>query len=179
MTHHRIQMLLSAYLDNELNAEERETVDRHLSTCSECREILTDFQQHDQWVADLPEPLDVWESVQEQIQNRSSGQPQTESRPIRIPFWRRFVFRPVPLGIGGLVAACLVVALISFFNPTEEFYEIPLDDYLAAHTEYTSLNPMRSNTGMDSFSIAQESNTGKTEDEFNLTQFLIDAHTGD
>ncbi len=47
-------MLLSAYLDGELSAAERRTVEAHLGTCDRCRALLADLRQVKKLVAELP-----------------------------------------------------------------------------------------------------------------------------
>jgi len=49
-----LEALLSAYLDGELSAKERQTVEAHLAGCSRCRELLADLQRVKDLVAALP-----------------------------------------------------------------------------------------------------------------------------
>ena len=49
-----IRGLLSAYLDDQLSASERQSVSAHLATCTECRAILSDYYRFDALLARLP-----------------------------------------------------------------------------------------------------------------------------
>lgn len=49
-----IRGLLSAYLDDQLSASERQSVSAHLDTCLECGAILFDYYRFDALLAQLP-----------------------------------------------------------------------------------------------------------------------------
>lgn len=49
-----LEALLSAYLDGELSAKERQTVELHLASCNRCRELLADLERVKYLVAALP-----------------------------------------------------------------------------------------------------------------------------
>lgn len=44
------ELLLNAYLDNELNEVERQRVQRHLDTCAACQNRLAALQHADDWI---------------------------------------------------------------------------------------------------------------------------------
>ena len=44
MNHHKLQLLLSAFVDDELLADERAEVEQHLVHCSECRQSVVEMQ---------------------------------------------------------------------------------------------------------------------------------------
>ncbi len=48
------EVLLSAYLDGELDAEERRQVEAHLAACGRCRELLSDLRRVKGLVGGLP-----------------------------------------------------------------------------------------------------------------------------
>lgn len=50
----QVEDLLSAYLDNALNSEERRAVAVHLHQCSRCSSILADFRRFDALLSELP-----------------------------------------------------------------------------------------------------------------------------
>lgn len=52
--HQDFQERLSAYLDGELTAQERDAVERHLSTCQACQWDLETLSQTVQWTRELP-----------------------------------------------------------------------------------------------------------------------------
>lgn len=49
-----IRGLLSAYLDDQLSASERQSVNAHLDICIECSAILSDYYRFDALLARLP-----------------------------------------------------------------------------------------------------------------------------
>ena len=44
MNHHKLQELISSFIDDELLPEERSEVERHILKCEECRQTLTELQ---------------------------------------------------------------------------------------------------------------------------------------
>ncbi len=105
---------LSAYLDEELHADERQALEAHLTECPACRSDLNRLRQVTQWAAGYPGTpprADVWRAVHEEIRRRGSS----HLTPIGVA-WRRERMRiSVPLalaaslaflavGIGGWVA---------------------------------------------------------------------------
>ena len=146
MKHRRIQKLLSAYLDDELSPREHEKVEMHLRMCDECTEVLSDFDQNSQWVADLrqPTPPGIWEAVQEGIMR----EPPIKNRDRFSHLWRRWFFRPVPAAVGTFVTVCLMVALI-YFNVNRNSFDDPLDFYVMIHTEYATYSLLTEDTIVD------------------------------
>jgi anti-sigma factor RsiW len=61
---------LSEYIDDELTDGERESLERHLSTCAECRQGLAELQAVVRHAATLPPrvpALDLWPGVEQRI----------------------------------------------------------------------------------------------------------------
>ena len=61
---------LSAYLDEELNADERQALEAHLTECSACRSDVHRLRQVTQWAVSYPGTpprADVWRAVREEI----------------------------------------------------------------------------------------------------------------
>ena len=54
MSCEHVRDLLSAYLDNQLTAIERQNVASHLALCAECSTILADYRRFDALLAHLP-----------------------------------------------------------------------------------------------------------------------------
>ncbi|MCZ6678190.1 MAG: zf-HC2 domain-containing protein [Candidatus Poribacteria bacterium] len=172
MNHRRIQNQLSAYLDSELNPEERAVVEAHLSICDACAQMMGDFQQNRQWIAALEHEVPpIADRVLAQLPDRG---------PVRRQFFpsfdelRRWVFRPSTGAAAAAVTVCLIVAFI-YFNPTRP-PEDALDLYLTVHTEHVAYNPLRSNVTADS--LGEDMKTPDTTAEDN-TDFLLEVHLGD
>lgn len=177
MVHCRIQNQLSAYLDNELSAEEHAVVGAHLSSCDECVEMLADFQQNRQWVAALGhrEPP-IADLVFPQLPDR--GPIRRKFLPSIDDLWNwsfRFRWaRPATGSIFALVGACLILAFI-YFKPTQA-PEDSLDLYFTMHAEHSVYNPSQSNTD-GSFVAANPKTPGTTvEDD---TDFLLEVYLGE
>ena len=176
--HTRIQNQLSAYLDDELNPEQRTIVETHLGECHECAEILADFQQNRQSIGALThEAPPIADLVLPQLADRG---------PVRPKFFPTFgelwdwVSRPAISGVGALAMVGLVVALV-YFNlmmpSSQDTYTAdPLDFYLAVHTEDTAYNPLHSYAVTDSF--GEDTNIQDTTIEDN-TDLLLEVHLGD
>jgi hypothetical protein len=61
---------LSEYLDDELEQNERETLDAHLATCAECRTALADLRRvvgRAQALDDQPPERDLWPAIARRI----------------------------------------------------------------------------------------------------------------
>lgn len=87
--------LLSAYMDDECNAKERELVEQHLAQCAECREELHILKAEAAWVAQLAEPIP--EGVHASIMARVGAERPVKKR-IRLPV----------RALAATVAACAV-----------------------------------------------------------------------
>lgn len=80
-----VNKLLSAYLDDEVNPEERKLIEDHLSKCEKCREELrlltstreTLRQALSAKAAIVEPPIQVWNGIRQRIESKSS-------------FWERF-----------------------------------------------------------------------------------------
>ena len=177
MGHRRIQNQLSAYLDNELSAEEHAVIGAHLSSCDECVEMLADFQQNRQWVVALEhrEPP-IADLVLPRLPDR--GTVRHKFLPNIDQFWsgpfRSRFARPATGSIFALVGACLILAFI-YFKPTQA-PEDSLDLYFTVHAEHSVYNPSQSDAN-DRFVAANPKTPGTTvEDD---TDFLLEVYLGD
>ena len=107
-----IELLLTAYVDNELSAEQRRKVTQHLAHCSDCREIVQDLENTNQilhlaFSGEQEPDVDlsgVWEEIESQLDFRAS-------------VWKRLkegIGRPVvwiPTAFAATAAALLIFLL--------------------------------------------------------------------
>lgn len=108
MTHVRLERQLSAYLDNELTAEEGQEVRAHLEVCAACREELVRLQQVKRLLARLPEvapPETLWTSLRTRVQEALRPQRRDLVKIVRAAFRRPVV---------AVAAAALAIALVAF-----------------------------------------------------------------
>lgn len=94
--HQYVEEQLSAYLDGELSARERQAVERHLATCQACRWNLNTLRQTVQWTSQLPA-----------VRVPRSFTIPVPAQPVRAARRSRFV--------PALQAATALVALLLFF----------------------------------------------------------------
>jgi anti-sigma factor RsiW len=114
---------ISAFLDGELNDQERGRVDKHLSACHLCQSELASLRHFKRLLSTAPRrtlPADVALSL--------------EHRLIRSTPWTS-LRRVVPIGATA-VAAILVG--IFWVNRILSADELPLEPLLAAHTRYSA-----------------------------------------
>lgn len=107
MTHVAASQRLSAYLDDELSAGERRSVDAHLRTCATCRRDLADLQRVKALLGALPEvepPAGLFADVRRQL-----------DRPVSVigPVgdWLRAAFRRPAVAAAAALLAVLLIAL--------------------------------------------------------------------
>lgn len=180
MKHSQIQNQLSAYFDDSLSPRDCERVEGHLRTCNECAEILSDFKQNGEWIADLRRPQSstegIWAAIQGQIADGSQKQAKHTFHPDLGYIWRRWIFRPASAGIGTLATVCLVLALV-YLNPTQQPLEDALDLYLMVHAEYATQNPLTPDIVADSFVITDSSDEESSDDAFlDDTEVVLDTY---
>jgi len=67
------EFILTDYLDNEVNADQRKSVDDHVSSCHVCHEFLINAQKSViEPLEDLPKaevPGEIWQNIKEEISN--------------------------------------------------------------------------------------------------------------
>jgi anti-sigma-K factor RskA len=100
---------LSQYIDGELTAVERGRVERHLSSCSECGQLVEGLRAvvgAAQAIQDAPPASDLWPQIASRLEPRDRAPRVVALDPRRGP--RRFSF-----SIPQLAAASLAVALLS------------------------------------------------------------------
>jgi hypothetical protein len=104
-THQEVQDRLSEYVDGELDAMERETVEAHLANCEACRTITDGLRQVVRRAGRLEDSLpqaDLWPGVTERIRAPA---------PEALPFRR--VPRTFSFTLPQLVAAGLALMVLS------------------------------------------------------------------
>lgn len=100
--------LLSAYMDNILDAPVRESLERHLSQCAGCREELEEIREmvkHVGFLKSLETPPDFLGSLHERIRTEKAGS--------KLKKTARFLFFPlqvkIPLEIVGFAAVAVII----------------------------------------------------------------------
>jgi len=99
---------LIAYLKDELPRPSRETVERHLEGCAECRAALADFRTLLASVARHPAPVPTlaWPRYRAELRHRL----ELEAGRRRWSWWRR----PFPIAVSaGLAAAVLALVILA------------------------------------------------------------------
>lgn len=108
----RIEELLSPYLEDELNPEEKRAVESHLRTCPSCAGLLSLLKETKESLADFPE-IDVSESLFERLSTIP-----TRKKRLRISL--DFLLRPSLQPV--LAGAMVLLMMISFylFHPNRD-----------------------------------------------------------
>jgi predicted anti-sigma-YlaC factor YlaD len=100
-----MEELLSPYLENELDAQQKQAVHAHLQVCPDCSQLLADMQETCEALANFPE-LDLSQEFIEQLQIM----PQKRKRfRLSFDFFLRPSLQPV------LAAVTIFLTLLSFY----------------------------------------------------------------
>ena len=108
MSHARLERALSAFLDNELTADDAQQVRAHLATCARCREDLARLQRVKRLLGALPErtpPAQLWDDVRQHLETQPSGVAAGVIQTVRQSFRRPVL---------AAAAAAFVLILIAF-----------------------------------------------------------------
>jgi predicted anti-sigma-YlaC factor YlaD len=73
MEHEKIKELVSSYLDNELSAEQRRLVEKHIENCSECRREYGEMARFEEVMRKMrlkQPPREAWEVYSQSVYNR-------------------------------------------------------------------------------------------------------------
>jgi predicted anti-sigma-YlaC factor YlaD len=146
MDHDRIKELISSYLDNELDEEQRRLVEEHIEQCPECRKEYSETAKFEEVMRKMSlkqPPREAWEVYSESVYNRVErgigwillsigamiilffGGYQIVKGFIQDPTIPLVVKAGILLGLGGGVI--LVVSLVRervFVNKRERYKEI-------------------------------------------------------
>jgi anti-sigma-K factor RskA len=105
------RQLLSVYLDGELPSPWKEKMERHLASCSQCRETLDAWRKLSVSLGETPDTGEAQERVWERL-GASAGQAGcrvSRRKPAPASIWRRSV--PLPF-TAALAAAAAVLAIV-------------------------------------------------------------------
>jgi len=101
----QIEEFLSPYLEDELNPEEKRTIEEHLKTCPNCSLLLSSLKETRESLVDLPQL-----EVSQTLLTRLYSIPQKKKRySLGLDFFLRPALQPV------LAAATIVLTLFSFY----------------------------------------------------------------
>lgn len=180
--HAQIQDEVSAYLDNELAPADRERLEVHLQSCSDCTEMLSAFQQNGERlkVAMHPAPASIQEGVMTKIrQQAAKTQQQATPVPSRLKQWipdvGRWFFRPITAGATGVLTLVLILGAL-YFYPTESEYEETLDFYFGIHAEQLTDSTLESNIGSSSLENVTPSEDAVSTETTDDTELFLDLY---
>jgi hypothetical protein len=108
---------LSAYLDGDLDARDREEVERHLAVCGDCAAVLEDFgrvARAARGLEDREPATDLWPGIAERLEGRARVVPidaaRTRAR-------RRFSFTMPQLAAAAIALIVLSAAAVWWGSP--------------------------------------------------------------
>jgi len=138
MKHDKIQELLSAYLDKELDTDLTAQVDKHLQECEACRGELAALQQLEDFYQDIPQPTakeEYWEAlptrIKTGIQEKMHTAPKQEGKMFKDSMIKadknvgiKFLVFPFSLTLhAAIVLMMLILPLLNTGNlPQVEIY---------------------------------------------------------
>ena len=129
MHEHEEWHLLSAYLDQDLDAAQRQGVFEHLSSCQSCRVELDGLKRTKSVLAGAPRRM-VPPEILAELERRYAQAPAAQ-------FWRHFWRLPeFRITARAMAAAAILAGLWLGFNSRNP-EEIPLGPLLAAHSRYS------------------------------------------
>lgn len=111
-----VKELLSAYVDDELAANERTAVCEHVERCADCAQEIARFRALSTLAADLPlrePPMRLWSQLEREL----DAEPEVESATPAILDWREGIRNPVVQF--GLGAAALILIAVGWFGYRE------------------------------------------------------------
>ncbi|CAG1002153.1 hypothetical protein MYXO_03105 [Myxococcaceae bacterium] len=110
----RYEDRLEALHDGELTGLSRWRVGRHVASCAHCRAELDSLRGIGEFlreeVARDPAP-DLWAAIAARLPELDAGLERRSATAVARPAARRRRFAPLPIGLGGLVAAAAVLVL--------------------------------------------------------------------
>lgn len=117
MSCERWEPLLSRYIDGELEGEEVSSVEKHIESCTACREELASFRELSHMLSTRTEPDPFFVSRFRARRDEVLGGDATWL------FWRRVAVRLYPLATAAVLAAAAVI-LLSPEDPGMEELEL-------------------------------------------------------
>jgi anti-sigma factor RsiW len=97
---------LSAYIDGELTADERTSVEQHLETCADCQEVLADLRGivvRARSLEDRPPENDLWTGIEARL----------EERPVVVPLETHRARRRLSFTLPQMAAAAVALIVLS------------------------------------------------------------------
>lgn len=108
-----IEILINLYLDNMLTSEERQTLEKHLEECSDCRTKFEELVVMKSALSEMMEeiPVNLHAQIMAYVDNNTR-----KEKPV-IPFYRKKWYRALTAA-----AACVLLAVVAVqFMPRPEF----------------------------------------------------------
>jgi hypothetical protein len=133
----KILELLSPYIENELNTEEKAAVKNHLQSCSSCSSLLSSLEEIHVSLADFPE-LEVSQDLRKRLYAIPSKKRKFN---LGLDFFLRPSLQPV------LAVASIFFILISFyfFHPNKKSIHQSLERQV--HLGYSKIVKLYAKTG--------------------------------
>lgn len=137
MTCERIEELLSAYLEGELNPRDKAIVENHLTGCPDCAALLAVLSRTQKALAGFPEL-----NPSPGLLARLAAIPEQKKK---FSFTFDFVLKPALQPV--FAAATIFMTLLSFylFNPDKKNIDRAID--LKIHTGYSQVEKLYSKAG--------------------------------
>lgn len=118
MNCNQIESRLIEYLDGDLSAPERESMELHARSCALCAERMEGF-------ANVFSVLDEWKGIEPSASFNRRLEERLEAEPAHSPLWNYLFGRIVPLPAGNPVFALALLVVVSLgalvvgYSPTE------------------------------------------------------------
>lgn len=159
-----IKEQLSAYLDKELNPEEKIQVERHLGECPACKKELEELSLTVETISSLPRlsaPQDACCEIKAKIQH---AHPVYQKPALHIRFFK-------PVAILTATAAGLLIAFYALITPNVKTTEYNQQ----AETDMSSVNAPAEPMAIKQNNNSEEFREQKKTDERNRDGFAMDA----
>jgi hypothetical protein len=133
----RIEELLSAFLEGELNPEEMALVEGHLEGCPDCSSLLGILQRAQQALSGFPEV-----AVSPRLHARLAAIPERKKKfSLTLDFFLKPSLQPV------FAAGAIFMTLLSFylFNPNKKAIDRTIDQKI--HTGYSQVEKLYARAG--------------------------------
>lgn len=107
---------MQRYLDNDLQESEREKMHEHLRECTSCAEMFDRLNRLSDELVSLPKvvpPISLVDAILPRLDEIDRQQRSAESAPL----WRKLRKRVPYRAVGGVAAACVLIALMAIQKP--------------------------------------------------------------